>query len=82
MDALQGGFGTIGSIIRARNVRKMSMSGGPPGTEAFRQTDDLVTGNPHMTAHLTKLDRRSTILLQAARNPTELQERPTAGLEE
>lgn len=37
MDSLRGGFGTIGSIIRARTLRKMSMSGAPPGTEAFRQ---------------------------------------------
>lgn len=31
---------------------------------------------------LTKLDRRSTILLQAARRPTELQEKSVAGYEE
>ena len=94
MDALRGDFGTFGSILRAR-TRKTSMSGGLPGTEAFRQTDDLVTGNPHMTGdlvagnmskvdptHLTKLDQRSTILLQATRKLTELQEGPTAGWEE
>ena len=49
-----------------------------------RMTGDLVAGNMSTVdpAHLTKLDRQSTILLQAARKPTELQERSTAGWEE
>jgi len=44
MDSLRGGFGTIGSIIRARTLRKMSMSGPPPGTEAFRHRHPYAAG--------------------------------------
>jgi hypothetical protein len=44
MDALRGGFGTIGSIIRARSARKMSMSSGPPGAEAFRHRHSYASG--------------------------------------
>ena len=57
-------------------------------------TDGLVAGDPHMTgglvagimsklnpAHPTKLDRRSTILLQASRKSLELQEKSIAELE-
>jgi len=32
MDTLRGSFGTLGSIIRARSARRMSMSGGPGST--------------------------------------------------
>lgn len=44
MDALRGGFGTIGSIIRARSARKKSMSDGPPGSEAFRHRHSYASG--------------------------------------
>ena len=44
MDALRGGFGTIGSIIRARSARKMSKSGAPPGSEAFRHRLSYASG--------------------------------------
>lgn len=40
MDALRGGFGTIGSIIRARSMRKSMMSGtgtASPAVEQWRQ---------------------------------------------
>ena len=43
MDALRGGFGTIGSIIRARSMRK-SMSGAPPGADAFRHRHPYAAG--------------------------------------
>lgn len=36
MDALRGGFGTVGSIIRARSMRKLSMHG-PPSATDWRQ---------------------------------------------
>jgi hypothetical protein len=35
MDTLRGSFGTVGSIIRARSARRMSMSGGP-GSVRYR----------------------------------------------
>ena len=44
MDALRDGFGTLGSILRARTVRKMSMSGGLPGTEPFRHRQSYTSG--------------------------------------
>ena len=53
MDALRGGFGTIGSIIRARTVRKMSTSGGLPGTEALRHRQSYASGaEGHRSADL------------------------------
>jgi hypothetical protein len=36
IDALRGGFGTIGSIIRARSVHRMSTTNTLPGSPAFR----------------------------------------------
>ena len=47
-------------------------------------TGDLVAGNMSKEdpARLTKLDRKSTILLQASRKPAELQEKSITGLEE
>lgn len=47
MDALRGGFGTVGSIIRARSMRKSMMSGtGPasPAVEQWRQRHPYASG--------------------------------------
>src|SRR4051794_10029694 len=47
MDALRGGFGTVGSIIRARSMRKSVMSAtGPnsPAIEQWRQRHPYASG--------------------------------------
>ena len=56
MDSLRGGFGTIGSIIRARSMRKMSMSSAPPGAEAFRQRHPYAAGvDPEQHRNIDRL---------------------------
>lgn len=46
MDALRGGFGTVGSIIRARSMRKSVMSQGSssPAVEQWRQRHPYASG--------------------------------------
>ncbi|KAG8813099.1 hypothetical protein FRC17_001679 [Serendipita sp. 399] len=47
MDALRGGFGTVGSIIRARSMRKSIIAGGPsasPAVEQWRQRNTYTSG--------------------------------------
>ncbi|KAG8758755.1 hypothetical protein FRC14_007470 [Serendipita sp. 396] len=47
MDALRGGFGTVGSIIRARSMRKSMIAGGPsssPAVEEWRQRHTYTSG--------------------------------------
>lgn len=52
MDALRGGFGTVGSIIRARSMRKSIASGtGPasPAVEQWRQRHPYASGGDDST---------------------------------
>lgn len=54
MDALRGGFGTVGSIIRARSMRKSIASGtGPmsPAVEQWRQRHPYASGGEDTPTH-------------------------------
>ena len=54
MDALRGGFGTVGSIIRARSMRKSIISGVGPGSpvDEWRQRRGYASGTEGSTNNL------------------------------
>jgi hypothetical protein len=60
MDALRGGFGTVGSIIRARSMRKSIISGTGPASpvEQWRQR------HPYANSTAEEPPRDSTIFMQ------------------
>jgi hypothetical protein len=75
MDALRGGFGTVGSIIRARSMRKSIISGtGPmsPAVEEWRQR------HPYANSSADDTPRDSTIFISGMQRH-QLYDKPVPG---